>query len=217
MKAWLQLISIGCLGGLIATSCVITSDDDDDPDDNGDAGETSTGGRSTTGGRASTGGRAAGGSTNTGGKSMAGSPGTGGSVSTGGSSASGGTLSEGGEGGGGEPVNSCTVDSTPADGCDIADPDACDTCMMQECCDEYAACDGSNPTDVCIEEFPCVFGCLLEVSEAGEVPGDTDLDACLAMEEGCLECPDNAAPSPNTGNLAACVVDNCSDECFPVD
>jgi len=208
MKAWLQLISIGMVGAMITTSCVITSDDDDDDDDDfGDAGETSTGGRAT-GGRPGTGG------TTTGGRASGGT-GTGGT--TGGTPATGGASATGGAGGeGGEAPDACSGESTPSDTCQFADADDCSTCLAESCCDEVSACYGTDPEDVCgradtgaANEFECALDCLSLVSQGGDFPNDDDVDNCVAK---CMQC--TGLPSPNTLPLALCMNDNCPDDCY---
>ena len=205
MKAWLQLISIGMVGALAATSCVIV-DDDDDNDDLGDAGDTSTGGRAT--GGANTGGRATGG-TGTGGRATGGTS-TGG-TSTGGTS-TGGVAGSGGEGG--EVPDSCEdVETEPLDSCVFEDPDACASCLSQNCCAEVSACYGTEPLDVCgypIEEgeFECARSCLAEIAGGGDFPNDDDVDDCIAE---CMKC---LLPSPNTGPLVVCMNDNCPEDCY---
>lgn len=202
MKAWLQLISIGMVGGLVATSCVITSDDDDDDDGFGDAGETSTGGRTPTGGRTS-------GGTNTGGASG----GTTGGTSTGGAAPSGGMGGEGGA-----PVDVCEAETTPLDTCEFEDADECASCLSESCCDEVSACYGTDPEDVCgyglsgeadeNSEFECTRSCLAEIVAEGNFVIDDDIDDCLAQ---CMKC---TLPSLTTTSLVACMNDNCPDECY---
>jgi hypothetical protein len=202
MKAWLQLISIGMVGAMVATSCVIVDDDDDD-DIDGEAGDSSTGGR-TTGGRGGTGGTTGGratGGTSTGGRA------------TGGTSPTGGTTGEGGEGG--TMADSCEVESTPFGSCDFLDgnADPCEECLADNCCDEVSACFGTDPEDVCgypvlDGEFECARSCLGEIVEGGDIPNEDDIDDCLAE---CMKC---LLPSPNTGPLVVCMDTNCSEACY---
>lgn len=201
MKAWLQLISIGMVGAMVATSCVIVDDDDDD-DNGGEAGDSSTGGRAT-GGRSggtggTTGGRATGG-TNTGG------------TSTGGTG-TGGITGEGGEGG--TTVDACKVESTPFGNCGFLDEAVpCEACLADNCCDEVSACFGTDPEDVCgypllMGEFECTRDCLIEFSASGDIPAADDVDQCMAE---CMKCGE---PSPNTHVLVGCMDTSCSEECY---
>jgi hypothetical protein len=201
MKAWLQLISVGMVGAMVASACVIVDDDDDDDDNNGEAGDSSTGGR-TTGGRGGTGGT-------TGGRATGGTS-TGG-TSTGGTS-TGGITGEGGEGG--TTVDACEAESTPLGACNFVDDSVpCDACLADNCCDEVSACFGTDPEDVCgypiLEgEFECARSCLAEIVEDGDIPTEDDIDDCIGE---CMKC---TLPSPNTGPLVVCMDTNCFDECY---
>jgi hypothetical protein len=203
MKAWLQLISIGMVGAMVASACVIVDDDDDDDDNNGEAGDTSTGGRAT-GGRPGTGGT-------TGGRATGG-------TSTGGTS-TGGTATGGINGGGGEggtTPDSCEEESTPFGSCEFfvdGNADPCEECLADNCCDEVSACFGTEPEDVCgypvLEgEFECARSCLAEIVADGEIPSDDDIDDCIGE---CMKC---TLPSPNTGPLVICMDTSCSEACY---
>jgi hypothetical protein len=208
MKAWLQLISIGMVGAMVATSCVIVDDDDDDDDNGGEAGDSSTGGRAT-GGRGGTGGTT-GGRGGTGG-TTGGRGGTGGT--TGGTSPTGGITGQGGEGG--AIPDSCEVESEPFGSCEFFDgnADPCEACLAENCCDEVSACFGTDPDDVCgypeyEGEFECARSCLGEIFADGEIPNEDDIDDCLAE---CMKC---TLPSPNTGPLVVCMDTSCSEACY---
>ena len=198
MKAWLQLVSIGVIGGLLASSCVITSDDGDDDGEGGEAGEESTGGRRPTGGSPATGGRATGGS---------GTGGATGGVGTGGS-ATGGSIS------------ACDVEEfEPADSCAFETDDACSTCLSAKCCDEVKDCYAEDPvknrcgygiTDSDDSQFECTAACLAEIYAEGDVPTEEDIDTCAGTND-CMTC---ALPNFATIGLSQCVVDSCLDECL---
>jgi len=201
MKAWLQLVSIGVIGGLLASSCVITSDDDDDDDgEGGEAGEESTGGRRPTGGVPATGGRATGGS------------GTGGA--TGGRAPSTGGASTGGM------INACDVEEfEPADSCAFMTDDACSSCLSAKCCDEVKDCYAEDPvknrcgygiTDNDDSQFVCTAACLADIYADGDVPTEEDIDTCAGTND-CMTC---ALPNFATIGLSQCVVDSCLDECL---
>jgi hypothetical protein len=200
MKAWLQLVSIGVIGGLLASSCVITSDDDDDDGEGGEAGEESTGGRRPTGGVPATGGRATGGS------------GTGGA--TGGRAPSTGGASTGGM------INACDVEEfEPADSCAFMTDDACSSCLSAKCCDEVKDCYAEDPvknrcgygiTDNDDSQFVCTAACLADIYADGDVPTEEDIDTCAGTND-CMTC---ALPNFATIGLSQCVVDSCLDECL---
>jgi hypothetical protein len=204
MKAWLQLVSIGVIGGLLASSCVITSDDDDDDGEGGEAGEESTGGRRPTGGAPATGGRATGG-TGTGGA-------TGGSATTGGATTGGAPT--------GGTVSACDVEEfEPADSCAFETDDACSSCLSAKCCDEVKDCYAEDPvknrcgygiTDSADSQFECTAACLAEIYAEGDVPTEEDIDACAGTND-CMTC---ALPNFATIGLSQCVVDSCLDECL---
>jgi hypothetical protein len=204
MKAWLQLVSIGVIGGLLASSCVITSDDDDDDNgEGGEAGEESTGGRRPTGGSPATGGRATGGS---------GTGGATGGVSTGG-------VGTGGASTGGT-INACDVEEfEPATSCAFQTDDACSSCLSAKCCDEVKDCFAEDPvknrcgygiTDNDDSQFECTAACLAEIYAEGDVPTEEDIDACAGAND-CMTC---ALPNFATIGLSQCVVDSCLDECL---
>jgi hypothetical protein len=202
MKAWLQLVSIGVIGGLLASSCVITSDDDDDDGEGGEAGEESTGGRRPTGGAPATGGRATGG-TGTGGAT--------GGVSTGG-------VGTGGSATGGKGTDACDVEEfKPAASCTFQDPDDCATCLSSNCCDELKECYSDDPvesrcgygiTSSDDSEFDCSAACLAEIYAEGDVPTEDDVDDCVGA---CMTC---SLPNLGTLGLSQCVVNECLDECL---
>lgn len=203
MKAWLQLVSIGVIGGLLASSCVITSDDGDDEGEGGDSGE-ETGGRPT-GGRTSTGGRPATGGSGTGGA-------TGGAPTTGGASTGGAAT--------GGTVNACDVEEfEPAESCAFETDDACSSCLSAKCCDEVKDCYAEDPvknrcgygvTDDDDSQFICTSACLAEIYANGDVPTEEDIDTCAGSND-CMTC---ALPNFATIGLSQCVVDSCLDECL---
>jgi hypothetical protein len=206
MKAWLQLVSIGVIGGLLASSCVITSDDDDDDDgEGGEAGE-ETGGRPTGGRPSTTGGRPATGGSGTGGA-------TGGRASTTGGASTGGASTGG-------MVNACDVEEfEPADSCAFMNDDACSSCLSAKCCDEVKDCYAEDPvknrcgygiTDNDDSQFVCTASCLADIYADGDVPTEEDIDTCAGTND-CMTC---ALPNFATIGLAQCVVDSCLDECL---
>jgi hypothetical protein len=204
MKAWLRLISVGVIGGLLASACVITSDDDGD-DENGEGGEggdESTGGRRPTGG-ASTGGRATGG-TGTGGA-------TGGTASTTGGTSTGGAAT------GGKGMDECEVEEfEPAETCGFDDDtDACTTCLSSACCDEIKSCFATEPlpsrcgygaTEDEFSDFECARNCLLEI---GDIPTQEDIDLCVG---GCMSCGE--VTTLDNAYVTQCMADNCYEECL---
>lgn len=212
MKAWLSLVSFGLFASLVVTSCVITSEDSDDDENGGEAGEFATGGR-TTGGRGGTGGT-------TGGRATGGTP-TGG-TSTGGTSTggtTGGTQATGGMGDGGEAPSSCLVGSTPAETCEFDGAGECEQCLAAECCEEVKGCYGSDPDDVCgwpanAGEFACAQLCLAAVYAEGDYPTDTDVIDCLEECDTCMTST-NMLPNAATGPLVACMNDSdCGEVCY---
>ncbi len=199
MKAWLRLVSVGVIGGLMASACVITSDDGDDENgEGGEGGDESTGGRRPTGG-ASTGGRATGG-TGTGGAT--------GGTSTGGASTGGAAT--------GGTINACDVDEfEPADTCEFDDSDACSMCLSSNCCAEIKSCYADDPvqnrcgygiTDDSLSEFECASQCLLDI---GDIPTQDDIDDCVGS---CMTCAD--VRTLDTASLTHCLADSCYEECL---
>ena len=201
MKAWLRLVSVGVIGGLLASACVITSDDGDD-DENGEGGEggdETTGGRRPTGGSPTTGGRATGGT------------GTGGT--TGGTTPTGGTSTGGAATGG--TINACDVEEfEPADTCDFEGGDACSMCLTGSCCDEIKYCYSTDPvrnrcgygiTSSDDSEFDCAAACLAEI---GDIPTQDDIDDCVGQ---CMTC---GVGTLDTALLTQCLADNCFEECL---
>lgn len=205
MKAWLQLVSIGAIAGLLASSCVITSDDGDDGEDGGEGGDESTGGRRPTGGSPATGGRTTGG-TGTGGAT--------GGATTGGASTGGAT---GGSSTGGT-INACDVEAfEPIDSCEFGSTDACSTCLSGACCAEIKDCYAEEPAqNLCgypmagnpDSEFDCSWACLMDIYAAGDVPTEDDVTECVGS---CMYC---SLPNLETMALSQCLVDSCLDECL---
>ena len=198
MKAWLRLVSIGVIGGSLASACVITSDDgDDDDNEGGEGGDESTGGRRPTGGSSATGDRATGGT------------GTGGAT---GGTATGGTAT------GGRSPDACDIEEfEPADSCAFEDGDACTDCLSGSCCAEIKDCYADDPLQnrcgypiVSGEdsEFDCSIACLLEIAAEGDVPTEDDVDECAGS---CMTC---SLPNFATIDLSQCLVASCFDECL---
>lgn len=193
-KAWFALVAAGLFGALAMGGCVVGSGDDDD-----DTGGTSGGGGTTSGG---------------------GSGGTGNSSSggTGNSTSGGGTA---GSTGGTAGVD-CDPAQPPANpgSCTPQDAnDACQVCISEKCCDEYAACAATSPDDSCAwggpngeGEITCIQNCLFALQADGGVADDTTIAECAGscLTPSCTQ----ATISPQTNSLVGCLKDQCFSECL---
>jgi hypothetical protein len=243
-QTWKFAIGLGLLSGALATSCVVTSDDDPD----GDAGESGAGGTTggsggTTGGSSGKGGAAGkGGSAGKGGAAGTGGT-TGGSAGKGGAAGSAGTTggsagTSGGSGGtGGLPSDEETIpqcdpasgnlDNTPYPNCEPSNTDdpTCEECIQESCCEESIACYSFAPGNVCgwggpasgdfagAGEIGCYVACLAEYVDENGVCDEDGLGECA----GACQTPSCGAVLGNqTSELAACIHDNCNEECLGI-
>jgi hypothetical protein len=243
---WKYAIGLGLLGSALATGCVVKSGDGDISD----AGEAGSGG--TTGGSGGTTGGSSGKGGTGGGAGKGGSGGTtGGSAGKGGAAGSGGTTggsagvggttggSAGMSGSGGtlptmeETVPQCDpasgdLDNTPYPNCapsSPADPDPCEACIEENCCEESIACYSFAPGNVCgwggpedgdfagAGEIGCYVACLAEYVNENEVCDDEGRSACIGACQ-TTECGD--VLGNQTSDLSGCIHDSCNDECLGI-
>jgi hypothetical protein len=217
--------------------------------DSGSGGSSGKGGSGGTGG--TTGGSAGKGGT---GGSSAGKGGSAGSSDTGGSGGSeaggGGTSGEetggtsgAGTGGGGsggtaglpsaeDTIPECDPDmgdvlNTPYPGCapsDPADPDLCEVCIQEQCCEESIACYGFAPGNVCgwggpdsgdysgRGEIGCYVQCLYDYVQEYGLCDEDGQDMCIGM---CHKDMCGGVIGNQTSELASCIVDSgCTEACY---
>lgn len=139
----------------------------------------------------------------------------GGGGSGGGSSGSGGSMSgSGGDGGTGGsavfPTPVCTAE---------AGDDACITCLKQQCCDEWRACDDFG----CDEEWNGITLCVSDIYTEMQFVDEEDLGMCISENTA----DDSGLPQENTNDLLNCINDvaeadaggatRCGVECFGTD
>ncbi len=247
---WKYAIGLGFVGAALVTGCVVKTGDDDAVGSGGTTGGSGgSGATSGKGGSATGGSSGKGGSGGTGGSSGA-SGGTGGSSggTTGGSSGTGGesgadTGGTAGTGGGGGTAGLPTEDQTtpecdPASGdlettlypnCEptnLDDPDPCESCIQDHCCEESMACYGFDPGNVCgwggpetgqyagFGEIGCYVQCLSEYVTANELCDSDGLNEC---ESACATDMCGGLLGNQTSDLASCLHVNCSSECFGIE
>lgn len=245
-QTWKYAIGLGLLGGALATGCVVKTGGDPDVGDAGEGGSGGSGG--TTGGSGGKGG-STGGSSGKGGAggtggSTGGSAGKGGSAgtggTTGGSAGTGGTTggSAGTGGTGGDPteqdkIPECdpatgNLDNTPYPSCEPADPedpDPCEVCIQESCCEESIACYSFAPGNVCgwggpldgeyagAGEIGCYVACLADYVDENGVCDEDGMGGCYAtcQTEMCGDVLGN-----QTSELAACIHESCNDACLGI-
>jgi hypothetical protein len=242
---WKYAIGLGLLGSALATGCVVKSGDGD-ISDAGEAGSGGTTGGSggkggTTGGSSGKGGTGGttGGSAGTGGGTggSAGKGGSGGSAAGAGGATGGSAGMSGGSGGTlptmEETVPECdpasgNLDNTPYPNCepsDPADPDPCESCIEQNCCEESKACYSFDPGNVCgwggptdgdfagAGEIGCYVACLAEYVAENEVCDEEGIGACIGACQ-TSECGD--VLGNQTSELAACIHTSCNQDCLGI-
>jgi len=203
----------------LATACVVTTSGDV----NGDGGETST----TFGGEpATTAGKTSGGETTAAGKTSTG----------GGGSGSGGMVAmTGGEtsASGGEPAvyvpGVCDGDTAVPSMVPACAPaavtDACNKCLQTKCCEEWKACNSTEPMSACAAGAkagePGQFDCMTKCFADGAMDAANANDLLAECAGKCtLQCDatDNGNPTQATNDLVGCANDaetGCQTECFP--
>jgi hypothetical protein len=175
----------------------------------GSGGAGATGGGGGVGGLGGTSGL--GGASGFGGTSgMGGTSGFGGTSGMGGTSGFGGTSGMGG-GGGADPCN--PVGSTPGS-CTAADPNnACQVCVQNKCCGEFAACAGESPNHPCGWGGPSGTGEIVCFQECLFNAGVADPSTQAACAASCTT-PGCGTISNVTNTLITCLDNNCFAECL---
>lgn len=120
------------------------------------------------------------------------------------------------------------LDNTPYPGCapeDPTDPTDCEDCIQRECCEESIACYSFAPGNVCgwggpdsgemyagSGEIGCYVQCLSDYVGTMELCDEEGRDLCIGMCQTTM-CSDSVLGT-RTSELAGCLHDSCSEECF---
>jgi hypothetical protein len=125
-----------------------------------------------------------------------------------------------------DPESGEPLDNTPYPGCEPAnpaDPDPCEACIQEACCEQSIACYSFAPGNVCgwggpesgdysgAGEIGCYVQCLADYTEEFGVCDSDGRGMCEGLCQ-TLEC--GAVLGNQTSELAGCMHDNCSAACF---